>query len=100
MRHILVKTKKIADMLYAQLQTSDKTFATLAKKYSTDPGSKVKGGDLGSITKGQTVPAFDKEAFGIEPNVVSKPVKTQFGYHLIEALGPSSRRRPSRSTLR
>jgi foldase protein PrsA len=86
-RHILVKTKKTADMLYAQLRTSDKTFATLAKKYSTDPGSKVKGGDLGNITKGQTVPAFDKEAFGIEPNVVSKPLKTQFGFHLIEALG-------------
>jgi foldase protein PrsA len=86
-RHILVKDKKTADKLYDQLRTSDKQFAALAKKYSTDPGSKTKGGDLGNITKGQTVPQFDKEAFSIEPNIVSKPVKTQFGYHLIEALG-------------
>jgi foldase protein PrsA len=86
-RHILVKDKKTADKLYDQLRTSDKTFAALAKKYSTDPGSKTKGGDLGNITKGQTVPQFDKEAFAIAPNIVSKPVKTQFGYHLIEALG-------------
>jgi len=86
-RHILVKTKKQADQLYQQLRTSDSKFAALAKKFSQDPGSKTKGGDLGNITQGQTVPAFDKEAFNIAPNIVSRPIKTQFGYHLIEALG-------------
>jgi foldase protein PrsA len=86
-RHILVKDKKTADKLYDQLKTSDSKFAALAKKYSTDPGSKVKGGDLGNITKGQTVPVFDKVAFSAPVNQVEKPVKSQFGYHIIEALG-------------
>src|SRR4051812_20887285 len=82
-RHILVKNKATADKLYSQLRTNDAAFAALAKKFSTDPGSKTKGGDLGNITQGQTVAPFDKTAFQITPNIVSRPVKTQFGYHLI-----------------
>src|SRR5687767_2856660 len=60
-RHILVKTKKQADDLYAQLQ-GGADFAALAKKHSTDTASKATGGKL-TITRGQTVAAFDKKAF-------------------------------------
>jgi foldase protein PrsA len=87
-RHILVKTKAQADKLYAQLKTSDKAFAALAKKYSTDTSSAVNGGDLKMIQKGQTVPTFDAVAFKEPVKKVSAPVKSTFGYHLIEALGP------------
>jgi parvulin-like peptidyl-prolyl isomerase len=87
-RHILVKTKAEADKLYAQLKNSDKNFAALAKKYSTDKSSAVNGGDLKMIQKGQTVPTFDAVAFKEPAHKVSAPVKSTYGYHLIEALGP------------
>ena len=57
-------------------------FAQLAKEHSDCP-SKSKGGDLGHFTRGQMVPEFDKVAFSSEPLVVSDPVKTQFGWHLV-----------------
>jgi foldase protein PrsA len=87
-RHILVKTKALADKLYKQLKVSDKDFAKLAKKYSTDTTSAVNGGDLKTISQGQTVPTFDAVAFKEKVGVVSPPVKSSYGYHLIEALGP------------
>ncbi len=83
-RHILVKTKKQADALQAQLE-GGADFAALAKKHSTDTASKATGGKL-TITKGQTVAAFDKEAFELGVNEISAPVKTEFGFHLIQAL--------------
>ena len=60
-RHILVKTKKQADDLYAQLQDGA-NFAALAKQFSEDTGSKANGGKL-TISKGQTVAPFDQTAF-------------------------------------
>ena len=84
-RHILVKTKKQADDLYAQLQNGG-DFAALAKKFSEDTGSKANGGKL-TISKGQTVAPFDQTAFLLKKNAISKPVKTEFGYHLIQPLG-------------
>jgi parvulin-like peptidyl-prolyl isomerase len=85
--HILVKTKKEADAVYAQVKGGDKkVFAKVAKAKSQDPSSAQRGGEL-TITRGQTVPAFDKTSFAIKVNEISKPVKTEFGYHIITARG-------------
>lgn len=83
-RHILVKTKKLADNLYAQLQNGG-DFAALAKKHSEDPGSASQGGKL-TVAKGATVPEFDKLAFELKKDEIAKPVKTQYGWHVIQAV--------------
>jgi parvulin-like peptidyl-prolyl isomerase len=84
-RHILVKDKATADKIYSQLSSSDAQFAALAKQYTIDPGSKSSGGKLGAIQKGQTVPVFDKVAFSIKTGQVAPPVKSAYGWHVIEA---------------
>lgn len=86
-RHILVKTKALADQLYAQLSSSDARFAELAKQYSTD-STKTSGGDLGVVNRTGLVKPFADVAFTLPQGVVSPPTKTQFGWHLIEAMGP------------
>jgi parvulin-like peptidyl-prolyl isomerase len=85
-RHILVKNnqKALADDLVSQLRAGA-SFAKLARQHSQDPGSKKAGGRL-EVSKGQTVAPFDKVAFSIAKNKISPPVKTQFGWHVIEAL--------------
>jgi parvulin-like peptidyl-prolyl isomerase len=67
-------------------------FATLAKEYSDDPSSANTGGDLGWFGKGRMVPEFEQAAFSLEPNVISEPIKSQFGYHLIEVLEKDANR--------
>lgn len=77
--------KKQADDVKNQLNNGA-DFAELAKKYSQD-GSASNGGDLGLISKGQTVKEFEDAAFGLENGQVSAVVKTQFGFHIIKVTG-------------
>jgi parvulin-like peptidyl-prolyl isomerase len=87
-RHILVDKKERADELYAQLQDGA-SFAALAKKYSKDPGSAAQGGEL-TVAKGATVPEFDKLAFSLKKDELAEPVKTQYGWHVIQAISDIS----------
>ncbi|HET6696616.1 MAG TPA: peptidylprolyl isomerase [Gaiellaceae bacterium] len=84
-RHILVKSKARADQLHAQLE-GGADFAKLARQYSTDPASKKEGGKF-TAQQGATVAPFDKVAFDLDTGELSEPVKTQFGWHIIEAVG-------------
>lgn len=85
-RHILVKTKAQAEKVQALLEADPSTanWKKVAKKYSTDPGSKGSGGSLGTFPKGRMVKEFENEAFSMKVGTISNPVKTQFGYHVIE----------------
>jgi peptidyl-prolyl cis-trans isomerase C len=81
-RHILVKTEAEAQSIIDQLGKGA-DFATLAKKYSTDPGA-ASGGDLGYFGRDDMVPAFSAAAFALQPGQYTKtPVKTEFGWHVI-----------------
>jgi parvulin-like peptidyl-prolyl isomerase len=93
-RHILVNTKAQADKLYQQLRNGA-DFAELAKKYSTDPGSKNQGGAYKAVQKGQFVKEFDQYLFSAKTDQLSKPIKTQFGWHIIE---PTSDVKPASVT--
>jgi parvulin-like peptidyl-prolyl isomerase len=95
-RHILVSSKALADSLHTQLQNGG-NFAALAKKNSKDPGSKANGGKL-TVRKGETVPPFDKAAFSLDKGELSKPIKTTYGWHIIEAL--SDEKAPTTTPLK
>ncbi len=75
-----------ANKIYDELQRGG-NFAQLAKEYSKDPGSAIRGGDLGWFGKGQMVPEFEKAAFSGKVGVVQKPIKTNYGYHIIKVTG-------------
>jgi peptidyl-prolyl cis-trans isomerase D len=76
------------------------SFESLAKKYSQDPGSGAKGGELGWFSKGQMVPEFEKTAFDLKPGELSGVVKTQFGYHIIKVTGKEAGVEPTYATAR
>lgn len=80
-RHILVSTEDEAKALKAKIDAGE-AFEAVASENSSCP-SKERGGDLGQFGKGQMVPEFEQAAFDLEIGVVSEPVQTQFGYHLI-----------------
>jgi parvulin-like peptidyl-prolyl isomerase len=82
-RHILVKTKSEADSIYNKLKKGA-NFEELAKQKSIDKFSAVQGGDLGFFTWGNMVEPFQKTAFDLKKGEISRPVKTQFGWHIIK----------------
>ena len=93
-RHILLKqdvnmtqveAQQQVDNIYQQLK-SGKDFAKMATKYSVDSASAAKGGDLGWVTGDELVPAFATAMRALPLHTISKPVKSQFGWHLIEVL--------------
>lgn len=91
--HIVLKVKPNQSADSAAVDTlrmvrrkleSGANFADLAKKYSMDPGSRQRGGDLGFVSRGSLVPEFEEAAFALEPGQLSDVIKTEFGYHLIK----------------
>ena len=81
-RHILVESEALCEELKAKI-ASGEDFAEVAKQHSTCPSSR-KGGDLGEFGPGQMVKEFDAVVFSAPLKEVQGPVKTQFGYHLLE----------------
>ena len=81
-RHLLVDSEKLCLDLKDRIANGEK-FEDLAKEYSLCP-SGHSGGDLGNFYQGQMVPEFDRVVFNEAINVVHGPVKTAFGYHLLE----------------
>ena len=81
-----VKLKSRADSIYTVLKKGG-NFAELAKKFSDDKSTAVKGGELPWISKGQTVKAFEDAAYSLKVGEISKPVLSEFGYHIIKKEG-------------
>jgi foldase protein PrsA len=84
--HILVSDEKTANEIYDKLMKGA-NFADLAKQYSIDTSTKDNGGELGEFTRGTMVTEFENAAFALKPREISKPVKTQYGYHIIKSEG-------------
>ncbi|HEX2997414.1 MAG TPA: peptidylprolyl isomerase [Anaerolineales bacterium] len=89
-RHILVENEADAKAALKLINQGD-DFAEVARQYSKDTGSGASGGDLGWFGKGQMVAEFEEAAFKLKIGEVSKPVKSQFGYHIIQVLGHEER---------
>ncbi|SDK83328.1 peptidylprolyl isomerase [Natronincola ferrireducens] len=80
--HILVDSEEEAEAIIKELE-GGLSFEEAAEKYSKCP-SKAQGGNLGAFPRGQMVPEFEEAVFSMEKNEISKPVKTQFGHHIIK----------------
>jgi peptidyl-prolyl cis-trans isomerase SurA len=78
-----LKAKAQADSIVLELRRGA-DFATAARRFSQDPGSKEQGGSLNWFRRGVMVPEFERVAFGLKPGVVSDPVESPFGYHIIQ----------------
>ncbi len=98
-RHILIKTNEIVSsadarsrlrVLRSRVQNGA-DFAELARASSDDPGSAVKGGDLGWLSPGDTIPAFEKTMDALAVGEISEPFETQFGWHIVQVLGRRDR---------
>ncbi len=98
-RHILVKTNEVlnANAARSRLRVlrarilNGADFTELARASSDDPGSAVKGGDLGWLSPGDTIPPFEKTMNSLEVNAISEPFETQFGWHIVQVLGRRDR---------
>lgn len=88
------KARAKAQEIYEQVKQKPGSFADLAKKYSQDPGSAEKGGDLGYFTHGSMVKGFDDAVFKMKQGEISSPVESEYGYHIIKLTGV----RPGRAT--
>ncbi|HPU01688.1 MAG TPA: peptidylprolyl isomerase [Bacillota bacterium] len=84
-RHILVDTEEEAQEIISRLEKGE-DFAEIAKEVSKDTGSKDKGGDLGFFSRGEMVKEFEEAAFSLKVGERSEPIKTSYGYHIIEKL--------------
>lgn len=86
-RHILLNNEKLAKKLKKEIISKDITFEKAAKKFSKCPSGK-RGGNLGTFNKGDMVKEFDGAIFSKDTQInrVLGPIKTQFGFHLIEVL--------------
>ena len=94
--HILVEIKPSeesiknsfnkANNIRNKILNGEISFDDAAKTYSADPGSKDQGGNLGYVPRGTFVQEFDKVVFTVEKNIITEPVKTQYGHHIIEVL--------------
>ncbi|KAA3639215.1 MAG: hypothetical protein DWP95_10970 [Proteobacteria bacterium] len=85
--HILINDDEQAQTTLATIQErleQGDSFADLAKQYSQDPGSAEQGGDLGLVSPGDMVEAFNDALFAMQEGQISEPVKTEFGYHIIK----------------
>ena len=83
--HILGKDQGKAEEIYNRVKNGE-SFASLAHQYSTCP-SKEKGGDLGWFKEGQMVPPFENAVRKMGTGAISRPVRTQFGWHIIKKTG-------------
>ncbi len=79
--------KKKAQEVLAEVKKSPTKFDELAKKYSQDPGSAARGGDLGPIKRGLMVKPFEDAVFSMSPGGISELIETEFGYHIIKLTG-------------
>jgi len=92
-RHILIKpepsdsvkkeTLSLLNKIKDQINKGE-DFGSLAEKYSMDPGSKKKGGNLGWVKRGSLLKNFEESTFTIKPKIISEPIKTEVGYHILE----------------
>ena len=82
-RHILVDTEEKANDILNSIIKGE-SFTELAKTFSMDKGSAQNGGDLGFFSRGRMIPEFEETAFSLKKGEPSKPVKTTYGYHIIE----------------
>ena len=97
-RHILVATEDEANKVLERLHAGE-DFAALAKELSTDTGSKEEGGDLGWFPRGMMVTEFENATFALQPGQTSEPVKTSFGYHIINVIERDANRPLDEATL-
>lgn len=84
-RHILVDSSETAQEVIGKLKAGA-DFALLAQEYSKDTGSLVCDGELGFFTRGMMVESFENASFSLEVGEISEPIKSDFGYHIIEVL--------------